>query len=70
MSDKRRDQMGYYWQQTKNRKIEYKSTEPLKCAICGKVIPLGSMPHLLYGKGFICEECSKRRWKKIRDNKK
>jgi hypothetical protein len=66
LSERIREKMGYHWQQSKNKKEVYKPSEPLKCALCGKVITPGTLPHLLYGKGFVCEDCSKRYWKKIK----
>ena len=52
-----------YWSQINQKKKQYKANEKIRCNACGKEIQLESLPRLRYGVGFICKECSDKRWK-------
>ena len=57
-----------YWNIINNAQRLYKSPEKINCKICGKEIPLGSYPQIMYGVGIIYRECSDNRWRKNNTN--
>jgi len=63
-SNREREKMGYWAHLKKFNQEIYTPPEKLYCKLCGKELPRGYLPRLVYGVGFICKECSDKRMNK------